>query len=295
MSSGNVFSVASTLDLLKNVPHLKENPAGVFFMARVLAAVFAITIMIASFGFAASPSPTVESLQQTYVARYAGVKPALWGETIPGVRTRLDTDQKVIALTLDACGSATGKGVDFRLMAFLIREQIPATLFINGRWIDANPELFRQLAANPLFEIANHGIRHKPASSTGRSIYGIAGTKDVGEVVEEIELNARKIEAISGVRPKLYRSGTAYYDDLAVQISQSLGHEVAGFSLLGDAGATWSAAKVKAALLKAVSGDIVLLHMNHPEAGTGAGIMAAVPELQRRGFRFVRMSDYPLN
>jgi hypothetical protein len=34
--------------------------------------------------------------------------------------------------------------------------------------------------------------------------------------------------------------------------------------------------------------------MNHPESGTGAGIMAAVPELRSRGFRFVRMSDYPL-
>ncbi len=216
------------------------------------------------------------------------------GEKITGVRTRLDTGEKVIALTLDACGSARGKGVDARLMEFLIANQIPATLFINGRWIDANPELFRKLAANPLFEIANHGMYHKPASVTGRSIYGIAGTQNAGEVVEEIELNARKIEAISGVRPKLYRSGTAYYDEISVQISQGLGHEVAGYSLLGDAGATWSAAQVKEALLKAVPGDIALLHMNHPEAGTGEGIMAAVPELERRGFRFVRMSDYPL-
>lgn len=262
-------------------------------MNRVSVALLAIIITAASACLAGSP-PSVESLKQLNTARYAGVTPTRWGEHVPGVRTRLDTDEKVIALTLDACGSAKGNGVDTRLMEFLIREQIPATLFINGRWIDANPELFRQLAANPLFEIANHGIRHKPASITGRSIYGIAGTKNVAEVVEEIELNARKIEAISGVRPKLYRSGTAYYDEIAVQISEGLGHEVAGYSMLGDAGATWSASQVKAALLKATPGDIALLHMNHPEAGTGAGIIAAVPELQRRGFRFVRMSDYPL-
>lgn len=263
-------------------------------MNRIFVAFFAISIAAASPGFAASDPSSLESLKQLNTVRYAGVVPTQWGERVPGVRTRLDTKEKVIALTLDACGSAKGKGVDVRLMEFLNDNQIPATLFINGRWIDANPELFRQLAANPLFEIANHGIRHKPASITGRSIYGINGTQNVAEVVEEIELNARKIEAISGVRPKLYRSGTAYYDEIAVQISQGLGHDVAGYSLLGDAGATWSAAQVKAALLKAVSGDIALLHMNHPEAGTGAGIMAAVPELQRRGFRFVRMSEYPL-
>jgi len=263
-------------------------------MNRCIITLSFIIILMAAQVFAASPPPTLESLKQINVVRYAGVTPVQWGEQVQGVRTRLDTGEKVLALTLDACGSAKGKGVDSRLMEFLVREQIPATLFINGRWIDANPELFRQLAANPLFEIANHGMRHKPASVTGRSIYGIAGTRNVSEVVEEIELNARKIEEISGVRPKLYRSGTAYYDEIAVQISQGLGHEVAGYSLLGDAGATWSAAQVKAALLKAVSGDIALLHMNHPEAGTGEGIIAAIPELKRRGFRFVRMSEYPL-
>lgn len=263
-------------------------------MNRCIIALSTSIILMVSQVFAAPPPDMLESLKQQVTNRFYGVVPTMWGERVPGVRTRLDTKEKVIALTLDACGSAKGKGVDARLMEFLNDNQIPATLFINGRWIDANPELFRQLAANPLFEIANHGIRHKPASITGRSIYGINGTQNVAEVVEEIELNARKIETISGVRPKLYRSGTAYYDEIAVQISQGLGHDVAGYSLLGDAGAIWSATQVKAALLKAVPGDIALLHMNHPEAGTGAGIMAAVPELQRRGFRFVRMSEYPL-
>lgn len=263
-------------------------------MNRLFMALVAIIISSASTIFANSLKSSVESLKQQYSARYDGIIPAKWGENVPGVRTRLDTDQKVIALTLDACGSAKGKGVDYRLLEFLIREQIPATLFINGRWIDANQDLFRQLAKNPLFEIANHGILHKPASISGRSVYGINGTKNIGELVDEIELNARKIEEISGVRPRLYRSGTAYYDEIAVQISQMLGHEVAGYSVLGDAGATWNSSKVKAALLKAVPGDIALLHMNHPEAGTGEGMIAAIPELQRRGFRFVRMSDYPL-
>ncbi len=262
-------------------------------MKRVTISLLPLIIAVASLVYALPPSP-LESLKQQISAHYASAKPTMWGENVPGVRTRLATDEKVIALTLDACGSAKGKGVDSRLVEFLVREQIPATLFINGRWIDANPDLFRQLAANPLFEIANHGFRHKPASVNGRSIYGIDGTKNVGEVFDEIEINARKIEAISGQRPKLYRSGTAYYDEIAVQISKELGYEIAGYSLLGDAGATWSASQVKTALLKAIPGDIALLHMNHPEAGTGEGIMAAVPELRKRGFKFVRMSEYPL-
>lgn len=244
--------------------------------------------------FAENTRPSMDIIKQRMEVRYGGRHPAQWGENTTGVKTRLDTREKVIALTLDACGSDRGKGIDSGLIDFLAREQIPATLFINSRWIDANREAFRTIAANPLFEIANHGTWHKPASVSGRSIYGISGTKDASELVDEIELNARRIKELTGKRPKLYRSGTAYYDEVAVEIANALDHQVAGFSLLGDAGATYSAAQVKAALLKAVSGDIALLHMNHPESGTGAGIIAAVPELKRRGFRFARMSDYPL-
>ena len=262
-------------------------------MLRVIIVLTVLAITVSQ-SLSGETLPVFESLKQQISSRYAGKKSVQWGENVPGVRTRLSTDEKVIALTLDACGSAKGKGVDSRLMEFLIREQIPATLFINARWIDANPELFRRLAANPLFEIANHGLRHKPASVNGRSVYGIEGTRDVSELVEEIELNARKIESITGKRPKLYRSGTAYYDEVAVEISQALGHEVAGFSVLGDAGATYTTTQVRAALLRAAPGDVILCHMNHPESGTGAGVIAVLPELKRRGFRFVRMSDYPL-
>lgn len=262
-------------------------------MTRI--ALFAILLLlVVTTLLTAAPAEDIASLSARFSRELSGNPPKQWGENVTGVRTRLDTQEKVVALTLDACGSPKGKGIDRQLIDFLAKEQIPATLFINARWIDANPELFRQLAANPLFEIANHGMWHKPASVTGRSVYGINGTKDANELVQEIELNARKIEAISAKRPRYYRSGTAYYDELAVQVSQQLGHEVIGFSVLGDAGATLPAEKVRAAMLSSKPGDIIIAHMNHPEAGTGAGIMAAVPELKRRGFRFVRLSDYPL-
>nr|WP_246551845.1 polysaccharide deacetylase family protein [Geobacter hydrogenophilus] len=234
------------------------------------------------------------SLRESLVIRFDGRTPKEWSETATGVKTRLAGGDRSIALTFDACGSPRGKGFDAPLIDFLEREKIPATLFVSGLWIDANPALFRRLAANPLFEIANHGHRHRPASVTGQKAYGIVGTRTVGDVVDEIELNARRIEEITGKRPAFYRSGTAYYDEVAVDIVAALGERVAGYSLLGDAGATFSPEQVRAALLKARPGDIALLHMNHPESGTAAGVMAAIPELRKRGFRFVKLSDVPV-
>ncbi len=217
-----------------------------------------------------------------------------WKEDVTGVKTRIKGKDKVIALTFDACGSPRGMAFDRRITDFLEREQIPATLFINGRWIEPNKTEFARLASNPLFEIANHGYSHKPASVNGRSAYGISGTKNINELVDEIELNAVRIETLTGKRPRFYRSGTAYYDEVAVKIAAELRQQVAGFSLLGDAGATYSREQVKQALLAAKAGDIAIFHFNHPESGTAAGLMDALPELKRKGFRFVRLSDVEL-
>ncbi len=227
-------------------------------------------------------------------ARFGMAVPHQWGETVTGVKTRLVTDEKVIALTMDACGSPKGMGFDADLLDFLEREEIPATLFINSRWIEPNRKDFDRLAANPLFEIANHGFQHKPASMSGRSIYNIAGTGNIGELFDEIEMGATAITNLTGRRPRHYRSGTAFYDEVAVRLAENLGQQVVGFSVLGDKGATYTRTEVKEALFTATPGDIIIVHMNHPGGGTGPGVMDAIPELKQRGFRFVRLSEQPL-
>jgi hypothetical protein len=63
---------------------------------------------------------------------------------------------------------------------------------------------------------------------------------------------------------------------------------------LGDAGATFNQSQIKNALLSSQNGAVVICHMNHPEKATAEGVMAAIPELKRRGFRFVKLATYPL-
>jgi peptidoglycan/xylan/chitin deacetylase (PgdA/CDA1 family) len=222
------------------------------------------------------------------------VIPKQWGEKVNGVKRRLDTKDKVMALTFDACGGEKGSGYDKKLIDFLIKEQVPATLFINSRWIDANPDVFRQLAANPLFEIENHGTEHKPLSVTGRSAYGIKGTTSLAEARNEVLQNAEKIEKLTGRKPKYFRSGTAYYDEIAIKVVQELGEEAVNFDVLGDAGATYSTDQIVHALDGAHPGSIVISHMNHPEKDTAEGIEAALPRLKQKGYSFVKLEDYAL-
>ena len=236
-----------------------------------------------------------EIFRKNIAVEFENQTPKQWGENVKGVKTKLFTNEKVIALTMDACGSPLGMGYDEKLINFLEQENIPATLFINARWINKNLSTLKKLSLNPLFEIANHGLEHKPASVNGKSIYGLNGTNSVEGLVDEIELNARKIESITHKRPKYFRSGTAYYDEVAVSVANKLNHQVVGFSILGDAGATFSAKKVKEAFLKAKKGEIAIIHMNHPESQTAIGTIEAIKELKKEGFRFVRLSDYKLN
>ena len=227
-------------------------------------------------------------------AKYKNQQPKEWGEKVTGVYTALNTNEKVIALTFDACGGPTGSGYDAGLIQWLKKKKIPATLFINSRWIDANKQTFLALAKDPLFEIENHGTHHKPLSVNGKAAYGIAGTNSPQEVINEVWDNHLKIQQLTLQTPKFFRSGTAYVDDVAVKIVKDLGENVVNYNVLGDAGATFTAAQVKAALLSSKPGSIVLRHMNKPASGTAEGVIAAVPELVKQGYRFVKLTEFPL-
>ncbi|MFG3053271.1 polysaccharide deacetylase family protein [Kitasatospora sp. NPDC048239] len=225
------------------------------------------------------------------VARYGDVEPTAWGLEGPGVIDGLPEGERALALTFDACGGPGGNGYDDDLIDFLRANGVPATLFLNARWIDANREEFDGLAADPLFEIANHGTAHRPLSVTGRSAYGIAGTRDSGGVYDEVAGNAEKLTGLLGRPPRFFRSGTAHYDDVATRIVADLGQRVAGFTVNGDGGATLTAGQVRREVAAAPPGAIVIAHMNHPGGGTAPGVAAAVPPMLAAGARFVRLSD----
>ncbi|ONH52084.1 polysaccharide deacetylase [Frankia sp. CcI49] len=225
------------------------------------------------------------------ISRYQGVQPTAWGLEVAGVITRLPTRDRVIALTFDACGGPHGSGYDRALIDCLRENGTAATLFLNSRWIDANPRVCRDLAAEPLFEIANHGTVHRPLSVSGRSAYGISGTHDAGEVFDEIAVNRDRIQALVGHPPRFFRAGTAHCDNVATAIVADLGEHVVNFDVNGDAGATFSAGQVTRAVLTARPGSIVIAHLNHPEGGTARGFAKALPQLAAAGYRFVRLSD----
>lgn len=228
------------------------------------------------------------------IKKWDGEAPTQWGEQVTGVATKIKAEGKEIALTFDACGGPKGSAVDWELLDFLRKEKISATLFFSGRWLAKNGNAARIFAADPLFEIENHGTNHRPLSVTGKSAYGISGTASPLEAAMEIEENAETLERITGVRPRFFRSGTNHYDEIAVSIAAELGYAVIGYFLNGDGGAAFSKKRIAEGLLSLRGGEIVLFHMNRPEGWTAEGIKEALPRLREKGFRFVHLSERPL-
>ncbi|MEW1812866.1 polysaccharide deacetylase family protein [Pseudarthrobacter phenanthrenivorans] len=239
---------------------------------------------------AASGTPAVTVPSRTLITDTFGKhQPKYWGLAAPGVLTHLPPASRAIALTFDFCGGPGGSAYDQALLDVLRQRHIPATLFLNSRWITANPAMARHLAADPLFELANHGTSHKPLSTTGITAYGIPGTRNAAEVYDEIMSNDQVLAGITGRRPRYFRPGTAYMDDVAVDILGALGVAPAGFSINGDGGATYPAAVVANEVGKARPGDVVICHGNHPNGGTAEGVRLAVDKLLAAGISFTHL------
>lgn len=239
------------------------------------------------------PSPALPTKDEI-IARYAAERPSSFGMDVPGVLTKLG-DTGRFALTFDACGgaaaSAQGMGYDAALIGVLREFGVPATLFLNARWLAQNRKVAEELAADKLFEIGNHGTRHVPLTVVQRSAYGIDGTRSAAEVYDEVATCQAELTALLGRPPRFFRSGTAHVDDVAVRIARDLGVQVANFSVNADAGATLPAKEVARQLATVRGGDIVIAHFNRPSGGTAAGLRAALRPLLDKGLKPARLSD----
>lgn len=241
-----------------------------------------------------SSSPHTHPTRAQITTKYDGASPSMWGsgEDAPMPGLVQHTASSEVVLTLDACGGAHGSGVDVELLDYLSAERIPAVLFLNKRWIEANRSTFDQIASKPeLFEIGNHGTRHVPLSVTGRKQYGITGTRNPGEVFDEVMGNHALLTKLLGTPPRYFRTGTAWYDDVALRIVRDCEEIPVGFDVNADAGATFRTHEVVDALRNARAGSIIIGHCNQPGGDTFEGFSQALPQLRAAGLEFTKLSD----
>ena len=217
--------------------------------------------------------------------------------SIEGVirRVKLSDDMKFIALTFDMCElDTTTTGCDMDVINFLKEREIPASLFMGGKWMRTHSRRVKQIMSEyKLFEIANHNWSHgNCALLTEDGLKAqILWTQAEYELLRE-ELNDENIpEMIT-----LFRLPYGRNSQKSLKIIADLGLRIIQWDIAAESGADNTnikrakrSAKIVVSMTK--PGSILLFHANNVPKGTANLLREVVNELEAKEYKFVKVSE----
>ncbi|KOX03073.1 polysaccharide deacetylase [Streptomyces sp. NRRL B-3648] len=213
-----------------------------------------------------------------------------------GPRTR----GRTVALTFDADmtadqGPRAASGEHFDnpgLIGALRALKVPATVFMTGRWAEQYPAEARDLGRDPQFEVANHSWSHYAFTA---DCYGLPTVDDGADAMRAEVRRAYTSLRKAGVPKAMpyFRFPGGCYDQRALRALSGLGVTAVQWDVVsGDAFATDADAVVEQVLAGVKPGSVVVMHCTRSAAPTTERVVrTVVPELRRRGYRFVKVSE----
>ncbi|CAM5229499.1 Peptidoglycan/xylan/chitin deacetylase (PgdA/CDA1 family) OS=Streptomyces griseomycini OX=66895 GN=FHS37_002740 PE=4 SV=1 [Streptomyces griseomycini] len=239
----------------------------------------------------APSSPAVRSSPPTLAPGPSGLTPVFRN----GPRTPGD---KAVALTFDADmtadqgpRAAAGERFDHpRLIAALRTLEVPATVFMTGRWAEEYPDQARSIGRDPLFEVANHSYSHYAFTAGCHGLPTVPADRMRADV--ERAYTAFREVGVEDPMP-YFRFPGGCYDRVALRALTPTGVTAVQWDVVGgDAFATDAEAVARQVLDGVRPGSVVVLHCTRSAAPTTErAVRTIVPELRRRGYRFVKVSE----
>ena len=187
----------------------------------------------------------------------------------------VENDNKEIAISFDA---AWGSDKTEKILNILKENDITATFFLVGMWVDKYPEMTKK--------IADYGCAIGTHSNTHADFVKLSKE----QILLELNQSVDKIEKASGQKVSLFRAPYGSYNNTTLDCAESLGlktiqWDVDSLDWKGISGATICSNVIS----KVKSGSIILCHNNADH------IVDALPSiistLKARGFKFVKISD----
>ncbi len=199
-----------------------------------------------------------------------------------GIIEQFKTFEKTIAITFDACETKTPAYFDKDLLDFIIKERLPVTLFLSGKFIERNREDVKKISTYDFIEVENHSYSHADF------------TKLTPEQIKEDILNNEKlIIEVTGKKPVIFRFPYGYYDEKSVSIAQSLNYKIVHWTFpSGDPDKKITAKDLKNNVLKNVKpGAILIFHINGRGWKTKEALPYIINALKEKGYRFVLLKE----
>ncbi|HWR87401.1 MAG TPA: polysaccharide deacetylase family protein [Acidiferrobacterales bacterium] len=190
--------------------------------------------------------------------------------------------KKRIALTFDACSTQGPSQFDERVIRTLIAMQVPATLFLGGKWMEEHPDETQELANHPHFELANHTYLHPhlPHESDARVREELARTQDM-------------LYTLTGRRATLFRAPYGELDARVVSLGAEAGMIAIQYDLAsGDPDPRISSKRlIEYVRDQSRNGSIVVMHMNGRGWKTAEALPRIVLGLRKKGYKLVTVSE----
>lgn len=164
-------------------------------------------------------------------------------------------DNKAVSLTFDA---AWGNEDTQTLIDILGQYNVKATFFVVGEWVDKYPESVKALH-DAGHEVMSHSNDHAHFSSLSTQ-----------QIIDDINTSNDKIEAVTGIRPTLFRAPFGEYDDHVIAAVDSMGIHTIQWDVDSLDWKEISASEIYSRVTSKVApGSIVLFHnaaLHTPEA-----------------------------
>jgi peptidoglycan-N-acetylglucosamine deacetylase len=204
-----------------------------------------------------------------------------YGESIAVLNKRMvpiykvDRNDNKISITLDG---TWGDSYTEKLLEIFEKNDIRVSFFFAGYWLEKYPNLVKKIASLG-HDIGNHTYTHPHCNSIS-----------VKDLEKELQDTSKLIEKLTGKKPRFFRPPFGEYNNQVIKVANNLSYQVIQWSIDShdwqDPGIDYIVNRV---LDKTGSGDIILMHNNAPD--TPEALEKIIPELKKRGFKIVPLSE----
>jgi len=197
---------------------------------------------------------------------------------------RLPTEERVVALTFDACEQRRSVKLDTGISDYLVAHRIPFTVFLSGRFVADNADAVKALGTLDFVELENHSWDHPnrmPLLSDDA-------------VRDELLKTDAEIKKITGRGTAFFRFPAITYDARTLADAEGLGFRVVHYRWeVGDPDPHETADRIVRETLEGTRpGDILIYHINGRGWHTAEALPRLIEGLREKGYRFVLLKDY---
>lgn len=184
-------------------------------------------------------------------------------------------DDKVIAISFDA---SWGADKTIAILDILDQYDVKTTFFLVGGWVDKYPDMVREIAARG-HEIGNHSNTHPQMSKLSESA-----------IQKELSDMSDKVQALTGVRPTLFRPPYGDYNDRVIQVARREGYEAVQWSIDSlDWKDRGTQDIIKQCTYRVDPGDIVLFHNDSNDIVNA--LPTVIQHYQGLGYKIIPVSQ----